>query len=137
MAAFWVINKQFQKFIDSQFTLDYDSQMTDKYFAKYTGIEVNQFRETLLQHMSNIKKSFAERTCHQRQYNRRVDKRQMQMQESKIDLGKALDASLVVMESSGTESEKQDTSIKTGRHKCHLRHWKHFGRLYFVCNCTC
>ncbi|GJZ39926.1 hypothetical protein Tco_0586489 [Tanacetum coccineum] len=25
MAAFWVINRQFQKFIDSQFTLDYDS----------------------------------------------------------------------------------------------------------------
>ncbi|GKC24467.1 hypothetical protein Tco_1026617, partial [Tanacetum coccineum] len=39
MAAFWVENNQFQKFIDSQFTLDYDSQMTDKYFVKYTGIE--------------------------------------------------------------------------------------------------
>ncbi|GJV73080.1 hypothetical protein Tco_1493075 [Tanacetum coccineum] len=30
MAAFWVVNNQFQKFIDSQFTLDYDSQMIDK-----------------------------------------------------------------------------------------------------------
>ncbi|GJX58748.1 hypothetical protein Tco_0290138 [Tanacetum coccineum] len=30
MAAFWLVNNQFQKFIDSQFTLDYDSQMTDK-----------------------------------------------------------------------------------------------------------
>ncbi|GJR65779.1 hypothetical protein Tco_0011844 [Tanacetum coccineum] len=29
MAAFWVINKQFQMFIDSQFTWDYDSQMTE------------------------------------------------------------------------------------------------------------
>nr|GEZ43983.1 hypothetical protein [Tanacetum cinerariifolium] len=29
MATFWVINKQFQKFINSQFTLDYDSQMAD------------------------------------------------------------------------------------------------------------
>nr|GEU55173.1 hypothetical protein [Tanacetum cinerariifolium] len=27
MAAFWVINKQFQMFIDSQFTLDYDRQI--------------------------------------------------------------------------------------------------------------
>nr|GEW05080.1 hypothetical protein [Tanacetum cinerariifolium] len=27
--TFWVVNNQFQKFIDSQFTLDYDSQMTD------------------------------------------------------------------------------------------------------------
>ncbi|GJV15717.1 retrovirus-related pol polyprotein from transposon TNT 1-94 [Tanacetum coccineum] len=39
MAAFWVINKQFQMFIDSQFTWDYDSQMTEKYFAEYTRIE--------------------------------------------------------------------------------------------------
>ncbi|GJX94513.1 hypothetical protein Tco_0349099 [Tanacetum coccineum] len=29
MAAFWVVNNQFQKFINSKFTLDYDSQMTD------------------------------------------------------------------------------------------------------------
>ncbi|GJY33721.1 hypothetical protein Tco_0418190 [Tanacetum coccineum] len=71
MAAFWVINGQFQKFIDSQFTLDYDSQMSDKYFSEYTGIEVKQFRETLLQHMNNVKKSVAERTRHQRQYDRR------------------------------------------------------------------
>ncbi|GKA67315.1 hypothetical protein Tco_0767123, partial [Tanacetum coccineum] len=40
MAAFWVVNNQFQKFIDSQFTLDYDSQMTDKYFIEYTRIEM-------------------------------------------------------------------------------------------------
>ncbi|GJW99493.1 hypothetical protein Tco_0183407 [Tanacetum coccineum] len=56
MAAFCVINKQFQMFIDSQFTWDYDSQMTEKYFAEYTGIEVKQFRETLLLHMDAIKK---------------------------------------------------------------------------------
>nr|GEW73324.1 hypothetical protein [Tanacetum cinerariifolium] len=61
-AAFWVINRQFQKFIDSKFTLDYDSQMLDKYFAEYTRIEVKQFRETLLQHMSNAKKSITKRT---------------------------------------------------------------------------
>ncbi|GJZ70268.1 hypothetical protein Tco_0633818 [Tanacetum coccineum] len=30
LAAFWVVNKQFQKFIDSQFSLNYDSQMTNK-----------------------------------------------------------------------------------------------------------
>ncbi|GJZ79872.1 hypothetical protein Tco_0644709 [Tanacetum coccineum] len=40
IAAFWVVNYQFQKFIDSQFTLDYDSQMTDKYFVEYTRIEM-------------------------------------------------------------------------------------------------
>ncbi|GJW73942.1 hypothetical protein Tco_0133312 [Tanacetum coccineum] len=60
MAAFWMVNNQFQKFIDSKFTLDYDSQMTDTYFVEYTGIEVQHFRDTLLQHLGNVKKSVAE-----------------------------------------------------------------------------
>nr|GEU73683.1 hypothetical protein [Tanacetum cinerariifolium] len=85
MEAFWVINKQFQKFINSQFTLDYDSQMTDKYFAKHTRIEVKQFRETLLQDMSNVKKSVVVRIRH-----------------------------LVITKSSSTESEVQDDSNMSG-----------------------
>ncbi|GKD39042.1 hypothetical protein Tco_1259249 [Tanacetum coccineum] len=114
MAAFWVINGQFQKFINSQFTLDYENQMVNKYFAEYTIIKVKQFRETLLQHMSNVKKSVVKRTHHQRQYDRRVNKRQMQTQENKVDLGKTLDADLVVTESSSTKSEVQDTSSRSG-----------------------
>ncbi|GKE54107.1 hypothetical protein Tco_1489263, partial [Tanacetum coccineum] len=99
MTAFWVVNNQFQKFIDSKFTLDYDSQMTDTYFIEYTGIKVQHFRDTLLQHLGIVKKSVVERTRHQRQYERRVNKRHMHMQESKIDTGKALDADLVDTES--------------------------------------
>nr|GEY10344.1 hypothetical protein [Tanacetum cinerariifolium] len=114
MAAFWVVNNQFQKFIDSQFTLYYDSLMTNKYFVEYTGIEVKHFRVTLLQHMGNVKKSVSETTRHQRQYDRRVNKRQMQTQESKIDTGKAVDDDLVVTESSGTKSEVQDDSSRSG-----------------------
>ncbi|GJZ90973.1 hypothetical protein Tco_0662900 [Tanacetum coccineum] len=83
-------------------------QMTDKYFVESTRIEVKQFRDTLLQHMGNVKKSVAEKTRHQRQYNRRVNKRQMHTQESKIDTGKAVDDDLVVTESNGTKSEVQD-----------------------------
>nr|GEU78002.1 hypothetical protein [Tanacetum cinerariifolium] len=93
MAAFWVVNNQFQKFIDSSFTLDYDSQMTDKYIIEYTRIEVKHFKDTLLQHMGNVKKSVAERRRHQRQYDRRVNKRQMQ---------------------TGTESEVQDDHSRSG-----------------------
>nr|GEW36586.1 hypothetical protein [Tanacetum cinerariifolium] len=73
MTAFWVINRQFQKFIDLQFTLDYDSQMADK-----------------------------------------VNKRQMQTQESKIGMGKALDADQVITKSSRTELEVQDDSNMSG-----------------------
>nr|GEY94211.1 uncharacterized mitochondrial protein AtMg00810-like [Tanacetum cinerariifolium] len=75
MKAFWLINKHFQKFIDLQFSLDYVSQMTDKYFVEYTRIET---------------------------------------QESKIDTGKAVDADLVLIESSGTKSEVHDDSSRSG-----------------------
>ncbi|GJS94283.1 putative reverse transcriptase domain-containing protein [Tanacetum coccineum] len=66
MAAFWLLNNQFQKFIDWQHFLDYDNEMTEKLFAKYTRIQVKQFRETLLLQMANVKKSVAERTHHKR-----------------------------------------------------------------------
>ncbi|GJU93146.1 hypothetical protein Tco_1317902, partial [Tanacetum coccineum] len=85
MAAFWEINTQFQQFIDSQFTLDYDRQ-----------------------------KSIVERTRHKRLYDRRVSKRQMQKQDSKVDLGKELDVGLVVMERNGTKSEVLDESNMSG-----------------------
>ncbi|GJU43989.1 hypothetical protein Tco_1201255 [Tanacetum coccineum] len=87
MTAFWVVNNQFQKFIDSKFTLDYNSQMTDMYFVEYTGIEVQHFRDTLLQHWT---------------------------QESKIDTGKALDADLVDTESIRTDSTVQDDNSRSG-----------------------
>ncbi|GJV23784.1 gag-pol polyprotein [Tanacetum coccineum] len=89
-------------------------QMTDTYFVEYTGIEVKHFRDTLLQHLGNVKKSVAERTRHQRQYERRVNKRQMQTQESKIDTGKALDADLVDTESIRTDSTVQDDNSMSG-----------------------
>ncbi|GKA13337.1 hypothetical protein Tco_0692983 [Tanacetum coccineum] len=114
MTAFWVVNNQFQKFIDSKFTLDYDSQMTDTYFVEYTGIEVKHFRDTLLQHLGNVKKSIVERTRHQRQYEKRVNKRQMQTQESKIDTGKALDADLVDTDGIKTDSTVQDDNNRSG-----------------------
>nr|GEW52551.1 hypothetical protein [Tanacetum cinerariifolium] len=114
MAAFWVVNNQFQKFIDSQFTLDNGSQMTNKYFIEYIGIEVKHFRDTLLQPMGNVKKFVAERTRHQRQYDRMVNKRQMQTQESKIDTGKAVNDDLVVTESNRTKSVVQDDNSRPG-----------------------
>ncbi|GJU29614.1 hypothetical protein Tco_1173203 [Tanacetum coccineum] len=119
MAAFCVINKQFQMFIDTQLTWDYDSQMTEKHFAEYTGIEVKQFRETLLLHMGNVKKSLAERARHKRQYDRRMNERQMQSRESEVVSSKALDTSLAVTECSGTKSDKHDTSSSSRTYITH------------------
>nr|GEX95999.1 hypothetical protein [Tanacetum cinerariifolium] len=62
MASFWVLNNQFQKFIDWHYFLDYESEMTEMLFVEYTRIKVKQFKETLLLHMGNVKKSVAERT---------------------------------------------------------------------------
>nr|GEX29704.1 hypothetical protein [Tanacetum cinerariifolium] len=94
---------------------DYDNQMTSKYFLEYTRIEVQHFKDTLIQHMGSVKKSIAERALHKREYDSRVNERQMQTHEGKVDMTKALDASLVVTESSGTESGKQDMQqIKEG-----------------------
>ncbi|GJW54737.1 hypothetical protein Tco_0098822 [Tanacetum coccineum] len=64
--------------------------------------------------MGNVKKLIAERIRHQIQYDRRVDKRQLETQETKVDMGKALDVGLVITESSGTESEVQDESSRSG-----------------------
>nr|GEV62896.1 actin-binding, cofilin/tropomyosin type [Tanacetum cinerariifolium] len=50
----------------------------------------------------------------------RVNKRLMQMQKSKVVLVKAVDADLVVMDSSGTESGNQDTSSSSGNYLTHV-----------------
>nr|GEZ68995.1 hypothetical protein [Tanacetum cinerariifolium] len=64
--------------------------------------------------MCNVKKLVAERTRHKRLYDRRVNKRQLQTQENKVDTGKELDVGVVVTESSGTESRNQNTSSMLG-----------------------
>ncbi|GJR46038.1 hypothetical protein Tco_1314141 [Tanacetum coccineum] len=84
MAAFKVLEIQFQTFIKSQIYLD------DEYFA------------------------MTRKALHKRDYDSKVNERQMQTTEEKVDTSKALDASLVETESSETESGEQDTSSKSG-----------------------
>nr|GEV13760.1 hypothetical protein [Tanacetum cinerariifolium] len=63
--------------------------------------------------MESVKKSIDERAQHKREYDRKMNERQMQSKDGKVDSSKALDADLVVIESSGTESEKHDTSRRS------------------------
>nr|GEU35399.1 retrotransposon protein, putative, unclassified [Tanacetum cinerariifolium] len=60
--------------------------------------------------MESGKKSIDERVGHKREYDSRVNERQMQSKKGKVDSSKVLDASLVVTECSRTKSDKQDTS---------------------------
>ncbi|GJV66207.1 hypothetical protein Tco_1477035 [Tanacetum coccineum] len=84
MAAFKVLETQFQMFIKSRIYLD------DEY------VSINK------------------RALHKREHDSRVNERQMQTTEEKVDTSKALDASLVDTKSSGTESVEQDTSSRSG-----------------------
>ncbi|GJU76042.1 hypothetical protein Tco_1273112 [Tanacetum coccineum] len=54
------------------------------------------------------------RALHKRDYDSRVNERQMQTTEEKVDTSNALDASLVDTKSSGTESAEKDTSSRLG-----------------------
>lgn len=67
MAALCVLNKQLQVFIDSKSAMvyDYESQMTMKCFADHTEIEVDTFRDTVLQLMGNVQKFIHERAQQQ------------------------------------------------------------------------
>ncbi|GJW06090.1 hypothetical protein Tco_1568513 [Tanacetum coccineum] len=115
MASFKVLETQFQMFIKSQIYLDDEYVvMTRNYFLQYTQLSIPEFRDTLIQDMKSVKKSIDERALHKREYDTRVNERQIQTTEGKIDTGKALDASLVNTESSGTELKEQDTSSRSG-----------------------
>nr|GEZ64671.1 hypothetical protein [Tanacetum cinerariifolium] len=64
--------------------------------------------------MECVKKSIDKRALHKREYDSWVNERQMQTTEEKVDMSKALDASFVDIESSGTESKEHDTSSRSG-----------------------
>nr|GEY42483.1 hypothetical protein [Tanacetum cinerariifolium] len=82
----------------------------------FTGI---MFRNKSIDERAHHKReydswSIDERAHHKREYDSWVNERHMQTTEEKIDTRKALDASLVDTESSGTESKEQDTSSRSG-----------------------
>ncbi|GKA90435.1 hypothetical protein Tco_0812305 [Tanacetum coccineum] len=66
--------------------------------------------------MESVKKSIDERAQLKREYDRRVNKRLMQTQESKVDSSKALD----VTECSETKSDKHDRSSSSGNYLIHV-----------------
>ncbi|GJV64067.1 hypothetical protein Tco_1474895 [Tanacetum coccineum] len=115
MAAFKVLETQFQTFIKSRIYLDDEYVlMTRKYFLEYTQLEIREFCDTLIQNMVFVKKLIDKRALHKREYDSRVNEKQMQTTEEKVDSSKALDASLVEIESSRTEPGEHDTISRSG-----------------------
>ncbi|GJV61049.1 hypothetical protein Tco_1467149 [Tanacetum coccineum] len=114
MASFKVLETQFQMFIKLKIYLnDEYIVMTRNYFLQYTQLDIPKFCETLVQFMEYVKKSINERALHKREHDRRVNERQTQKTMEKVDTSKELDASSVIIESNGTESQKQDTSSRS------------------------
>ncbi|GKA30906.1 hypothetical protein Tco_0717211 [Tanacetum coccineum] len=96
MASFKVLETQFQMFIKSRIYLDDEYVViTRSYFLQYTQLEIPEFLNILIQYMESVKKSIDKREIHKREYDSRVNERQMQTTEGNVDTCKALDASLV------------------------------------------
>ncbi|GJZ56769.1 hypothetical protein Tco_0612263 [Tanacetum coccineum] len=86
MAAFKVLETQFQMFIKSRIYLDDEYVvMTHNYFLQYTQLEIPEFHDTLIQHMESVKQLIDERAQHKREYDSRVNDRQMHTTEEKVD----------------------------------------------------
>nr|GEU78033.1 hypothetical protein [Tanacetum cinerariifolium] len=83
--------------------------------SQYTSINwIHKFHDTLIQLMESVKESIDERAHHKREYDSWVNEKQTPTTEEKVDTSKALDASFVATESSGTKSKERDTSIRSG-----------------------
>nr|GEW69248.1 hypothetical protein [Tanacetum cinerariifolium] len=84
MAAFNVLETQFQMFITSQIYLDDEYvEMTRNYFQQYTQLAILEFRDTLIQHIESVKKLIDERAQHKIEYDSWVNDRPMQTTEEK------------------------------------------------------
>nr|GEX62418.1 hypothetical protein [Tanacetum cinerariifolium] len=80
----------------------------------YTQQSIPEFHDTLIQHLESVRKSIDERVHLKKEYDSWVNERQTQTTKEKVDTSKALDASLVDIETSRTESKEQDTSNRSG-----------------------
>nr|GEZ17355.1 hypothetical protein [Tanacetum cinerariifolium] len=81
------------------------------------GQDNDNFKSTMLLNVDQLQKQLDKDEFQEEgSTDRRVNKRQMQTQESKIDTGKAVDADFVDTESSGTESDVQDDSSRVDQY---------------------
>ncbi|GKB83022.1 hypothetical protein Tco_0949917 [Tanacetum coccineum] len=94
---------------------NFNSSRYRKHFEIYIGFEAHLFKYTMIGNMDFIKKYMIETILHEQEIQKQLNEKKMQPQESvRLIWEKALDDGLVVIESSGTESRKQDTSSRSG-----------------------
>ncbi|GJS50972.1 hypothetical protein Tco_0624334 [Tanacetum coccineum] len=81
---------QLEKQLDNEEFKKLDPWLLLKY-SRHSFRCSSKFRDTLMQHMESVKKSIDERTLHKREYDTKVNERQMQTTEGKVDCVYALD----------------------------------------------
>ncbi|GJR63485.1 hypothetical protein Tco_1505647 [Tanacetum coccineum] len=106
MVVFKVFKNQFQQFITTHISMDYDDEMTNKFFTEYTLCDAQVFQNILISKMDSIEKAIVERGLYKRARDRRENERMMQTQEKMINMVKdKCDVGLVVNEISRTQND--------------------------------
>ncbi|GKD76015.1 hypothetical protein Tco_1334297 [Tanacetum coccineum] len=127
--ALTALMTSFQSFFHSEFPM-YTTLKTRDDFQKYTGKDIQFFKDIMIRDievmdMHLIRAIYLEHVIGKRL---KLQSKNVQcnpvrmpiylswkaMQEGKVNMGKALDTRLFVRKSSGTESDKQDTSSRSG-----------------------
>ena len=75
---------------------DYESKMTMKCFANHTELDVDTFRDMLLQLLDKVKEYIEEKAKHELEYEDRVKTHRVQSSDGIDYLGIALDVESVI-----------------------------------------
>ena len=117
-ATLCVLSKQLEGFINSKSAMkyDYESEMTMKCFADHTEIDVDTFRDMLLQYLDKVKKYIVEKAKHESVYEDRVKTHGEKSSNGIEYLGLTSDAESAITECMDSEADKIDTSDKLAIH---------------------
>ena len=113
-AIFKELKKQYLRFKYSWFPSNYKRGVVHEYFLDYTQIEAQTLNDMLIQHLDSIEKTIDESVLHRRADDDMVNEEKLQIQEEQAITVQTLEANLVVTESSGTTSDKQDDNNRSG-----------------------
>ncbi|GKF75535.1 hypothetical protein Tco_0224979, partial [Tanacetum coccineum] len=101
----------FQRFFHSEWPMHTTDKSRDD-FQKYTGLYTQIFKETMIRDIAAIEKYLIEAILHEHEIQKRLE---LQSNDVQISPVQALEASLVVTKSSGTESENSSSEITFSR----------------------
>nr|GEW56887.1 hypothetical protein [Tanacetum cinerariifolium] len=114
--AFRVLKTPFEKIFTSVLikSLNFNGTYSGKDFQAYTGMEPQTFKERIIDEFDFIQKYMIESIRNNKEIEQRMNAKNLQIQECKVQEVKALDASLVFSESSGIDFGKEIKAAHLG-----------------------